>query len=184
MDVIDTHFAGLKVILPSVFTDDRGYFFESYNHQRHVKHGLPGNYVQDNEAYSQYGVLRGLHFQKGEAAQGKLVRVIQGEVLDVVVDLRPDQQTYLQHFTLILNDIGKKQLYVPPGFAHGYIVLSTEAVFVYKCTEPYNRDMEAGIHPHDDRLKIDWVVPRDDHILSTKDEELPFLIDLLKTNDH
>lgn len=174
MQVIDTHFEGLKVIFPKVFEDERGLFFESFHKKKYADHGLEINFCQDNEAYSKYGVIRGLHFQSGKHAQGKLVRVVLGEVLDVVVDLRDSSQTFGKTFSLILNDIGKKQLYIPPGFAHGYSVLSNEAVFSYKCTELYCPDAEDGIHPLDPGLKIDWLIPEDKRVIANKDLELPF----------
>jgi dTDP-4-dehydrorhamnose 3,5-epimerase len=177
MKVIDTHFEGLKVIIPKVYNDDRGYFYESFNSKKYQANGLVTEYLQDNEAYSSYGVIRGLHFQKGEFSQGKLVRVVLGEILDVVVDMRKDMPTYGKTFSLILNDIGKKQLYIPPGFAHGYSVLSQEVIFSYKCTTHYNPEAEGGIHPLDPRLKIDWMIPEGKRIISIKDLDLPIFKD-------
>jgi dTDP-4-dehydrorhamnose 3,5-epimerase len=174
MQIIDTHFAGLKVIIPKVFQDERGYFFESYNQKRYEEKGINLHFYQDNEAFSTYGVIRGLHYQKGGHAQGKLVRVVFGEVLDIAVDLRKDEKTFGQTFSLIINDINKKQLYIPPGFAHGYVVLSKNALFSYKCTQYYNPSSEAGIHPLDPELNIDWMVSPEKRIIAEKDLAFPF----------
>jgi dTDP-4-dehydrorhamnose 3,5-epimerase len=174
MQIIETHFAGLKVIIPKVFQDDRGYFFESFNLERFKGQGIPHLFCQDNEAFSNYGVIRGLHFQKGIHAQGKLVRVVSGEVLDIAIDLRKDEITYGHTFSLILNDINKKQIYIPPGFAHGYAVLSESALFSYKCTRLYNPSSEGGIHPLDPKLNIDWLVPVEKQIIAKKDLAFPF----------
>jgi dTDP-4-dehydrorhamnose 3,5-epimerase len=162
------------IIEPTIFGDDRGYFFESYNKANFEKHiGLKVNFIQDNEAYSIKGALRGLHFQKGEFAQAKLVRVTQGKVLDVVVDLRPDSSTFKEYITIKLSSENKKQLFVPRGFAHGYIVLSDTAVFNYKCDNVYHKASEGGIIYNDDTLNIDWVLDESDFIISEKDKVLP-----------
>jgi len=175
MEVIKTHFEGLKVIIPKIWEDDRGYFFESYNEKTLCRHGINIEFVQDNEAYSTYGVIRGLHYQLPPFAQAKLVRVVQGEVLDIVVDIRKGSPTYAQHFSLILNDITKKQLLIPEGFAHGYAVLSETATFAYKCNNLYAPNHEGGINLADPGLNIDWLIPEEDRIISAKDQALPFL---------
>ena len=173
MGWIQTNFEGVWVFEPKVWNDARGYFVETYNAS-----GLPDelhgiSFVQDNEAASVRGVLRGLHYQLPPYAQSKLVRVVQGEVLDVIVDLRKESATCGKHLTVILNDIQKKQLFVPKGFAHGYIVLSPTAIFAYKCDELYNPGADAGIKFDDPALGIDWLVPTNDCIVSEKDRILP-----------
>lgn len=169
--IFDTGIKGLKLIKPRVFSDHRGYFFESYNSKWWGEEGL--TWVQDNEALSHRGVLRGLHYQVGSASQAKLVRVIKGEVLDVVVDLRKDQPTYGQIFSEVLNEENKFQMLVPRGFAHGYVVLKNDTIFAYKCDNFYSPSDEGGIHPLDDNLKIDWMLPHSELILSDKDQGLP-----------
>lgn len=175
MEVINTHFEGLKVIIPKIWEDDRGFFYESYNEKTYRDLGIDIKFVQDNEAYSTYGVIRGLHYQLPPFAQAKLVRVIQGEVLDIVVDIQEGSLTYGKHFSLILNDITKKQLLIPEGFAHGYAVLSETATFAYKCSNHYAPDHEGGINLNDPALSIDWLIPEKDRIISPKDQALPFL---------
>jgi dTDP-4-dehydrorhamnose 3,5-epimerase len=169
MGWIKTEFKDLWIFEPKVFGDERGYFFESFNQSTFSETGLKVNFLQDNEAKSTRGVLRGLHYQVGKFAQSKLVRVVYGEVLDVVVDLRQGSDTYGRHFKIILSGQNKKQLFVPKGFAHGYVVLSDEAVFVYKCDEFYSKESEGGIIYNDKSLKIDWLLPEDELILSEKD---------------
>jgi dTDP-4-dehydrorhamnose 3,5-epimerase len=176
MNVTETKLEGCVIIEPKIFNDDRGYFFESYNEELFNK--LIGNdtvFVQDNESFSSKGVLRGLHYQKGEYAQAKLVRVVEGEVLDVVVDLRPKSETYGQYIKVNLSAVNKKQLFVPRGFAHGFVVLSEKAVFSYKCDNYYNKEAEAGILYCDSKLNIDWVLPKNKLIVSEKDLILPEL---------
>jgi dTDP-4-dehydrorhamnose 3,5-epimerase len=164
--------------MPRIFKDDRGYFFESHNAQKFNElTGHSINFVQDNESFSTKGVLRGLHFQKGEHAQAKLVRVIKGEVLDVTVDLRKNSRTFGQHFSILLSGDNFQQLFIPRGFAHGFIVMSNEAVFQYKCDNYYNKESEGGLHHADPELKIDWRMPTDKLIVSDKDRELPYLKD-------
>jgi dTDP-4-dehydrorhamnose 3,5-epimerase len=176
MEIIKTPLADCFVIKPAVFTDPRGYFFESFNEQRfNAASGLNVHFVQDNQSFSSYGVLRGLHFQKGEHAQAKLVRVLKGEVLDVAVDLREGSATYGQHFSVLLSEENKLQFFVPRGFAHGFVVLSEQAEFFYKCDNYYNKSSEGGLHYADQDLKIDWQVPHNDLLISEKDEILPFL---------
>lgn len=169
----NTSFQGLLLFEPRRWEDTRGYFYESYNLQVFENAGISRPFVQDNQAYSTRGVLRGLHYQTGEHAQAKLVRVILGEVLDVVVDLRPEQPTYGQHFSVLLSAENHKQLYVPRGFAHGYLVLSEEAVFVYKCDNYYAPGHEAGLHALQSGLPINWAMPESHIQLSEKDQLLP-----------
>lgn len=173
MEYIKTPFEGLYVIQPRVFEDDRGYFFESYNKSQEQKAKLKYDWVQDNEAFSQRGVLRGLHYQRGKSSQAKLVRVIQGSVQDVVVDLRPDSKRYGQHYSIILSSENKKQLLVPRGFAHGYLVISEEAIFSYKCDNFYDKSSEGGVLFSDKSLAIPWLLAPSNFIISEKDEVLP-----------
>jgi dTDP-4-dehydrorhamnose 3,5-epimerase len=171
MNVFTTNIEGLVVIEPRVHEDDRGYFFESYNAQRYA---LPGaeNFVQDNEAKSNKGVLRGLHFQKGQHAQGKLVRVIKGSVFDVAVDVRPSSATYGQWYGIELSGANKKQLWVPRGFAHGYLVLEDETIFSYKCDNFYNVNHEQGIMYNDEDIAIAWPDVGVSYKISAKDLSL------------
>jgi len=179
MKVTETKLKGCFVIEPRVFNDDRGYFFESYNKEKFEElTGSKVNFVQDNESFSTKGVLRGLHFQKGEHAQAKLVRVTHGEVLDVAVDIRPDSDTFLQVVTERLSAENKKQLFVPRGFAHGFIVLSNTVVFNYKCDNFYNKTSEGGVIYNDETLKIDWVLNSDEFLVSEKDLVLPTVKEL------
>lgn len=174
MNVIETGIEGLVIIEPRVFEDDRGYFYECFNAQRYREHGIDCEFVQDNEAKSSYGVVRGLHYQVAPYGQAKLVRVTEGKVLDVVVDIRPESATFGQTFSVELSAENKRQFFVPSGFAHGYAVLSPTAVFSYKCGESfYEKDYEAGIHCLDPQLKIDWMVPNDSILLSEKDKAQP-----------
>lgn len=179
MQIIETPLHGCYLIKPEVFTDARGYFYESYN-ELAINQLLGRNihFVQDNQSFSSYGVLRGLHFQSGEYAQAKLVRVLSGEVLDVAVDLRKDSATYGQHHSVLLSGENKAQFFIPRGFAHGFVVLSEQAEFFYKCDNYYNKAAEAGLHYADPRLNIDWQVPADRLLVSDKDAILPFLTEL------
>ncbi|CAM1374174.1 dTDP-4-dehydrorhamnose 3,5-epimerase [Tenacibaculum litopenaei] len=175
MKLISTPLEGCFILEPTLFEDARGYFFESYNHQNFKdQSGLNVNFVQDNEAYSHLGALRGLHFQKGKHAQAKLVRVIRGKVLDVAVDLRANSSTFGQYFSVILSGENKKQLFVPRGFAHGYAVLENDTVFSYKCDNYYCKDAEGGIRYDDPTLAIDWHLESSQITLSEKDVVLPF----------
>ncbi len=173
MEIIETNLSGAYIIYPTIHADARGYFFESYRASILAENGMETTFVQDNESYSEYGVIRGLHYQTGDYAQGKLVRVISGEILDVIVDIRKDSPSYGQHISVLLNDVAKKQLYIPPGFAHGFAVLSPTCIFSYKCTAYYNPDSEQGIVYNDSDLDIDWVIPDEDRIVSDKDLKLP-----------
>ncbi|MDR6301785.1 dTDP-4-dehydrorhamnose 3,5-epimerase [Mesonia maritima] len=162
------------LITPKVFTDDRGYFMESFNTKAFQKATkLNVDFVQDNESFSAYGVIRGLHAQKGDYAQAKLVRVIKGEVLDVVIDFRKDSPTYLNQVIVKLNAEAKKQLFVPRGCLHGFSVLSKTAIFFYKCDNFYNQSAEIGYRYDDPFFKIDWQIPKSEQLISVKDAKLP-----------
>lgn len=174
MKVIETGLKDCFVIEPQVFGDDRGYFFESFNQFRFKqKTGIEVMFVQDNQSKSNRGVLRGLHFQQGEFAQAKLVRVIKGKVLDVAVDLRTDSRTYGKSFSVVLSGENKKQLFVPRGFAHGFSVLENDTIFFYKCDNYYNKESEGGIIYNDPTFNIDWMLDENEIILSDKDKVLP-----------
>ena len=166
MKIEKTFIEGLVVITPHVFTDARGYFLESYNKKK-LESILDVEFVQDNESASQKGVLRGLHFQNPPYAQGKLVRVIKGRVLDVVVDLRKGSETYGKHYKHVLSGEHKEQLYIPEGFAHGFLVLEDDTIFSYKCTGYYNKDSEASLLWCDETLDINWQIEHP--IISEKD---------------
>lgn len=162
------------IITDTVFGDNRGHFFESFHKQKFHQHtGLDINFVQDNQSSSTKGVLRGIHFQNGEHAQAKLVRVLKGSVLDVAVDLRPDSETYGKSVSIVLSEDNHKQFFVPRGFGHGFIVLSDEATFFYKCDNYYYKAAEGGIMYNDTELAIDWQLPADQILLSDKDLLLP-----------
>lgn len=177
---IETGIKDLYVIEPTVFGDDRGYFMETYNDEfaPYIKHldGAPAEFVQDNQSRSKRGVLRGLHFQK-ENTQGKLVRVIEGEVFDVAVDLRRNSETYGKWYGVLLNTDNKRQFYVPEGFAHGFLVTSEYATFVYKCTNLYDPKSEGGLLWNDPQLAIEWPSV-DEILLSEKDKKHPTLAEL------
>ena len=174
-----TIFKDLIICTPDVFLDERGYFFESYNAKAFEEFtGFSPSFVQDNQSRSTRGVLRGLHFQTGIHAQSKLVRVLEGEVLDVVVDLRKEEPTYGQSFTITLSEENKNQLFVPKGMAHGFITLSETATFAYKCDNYYHRASESGLLYNDPILDIDWILDENDFILSEKDVVNPLLADL------
>lgn len=174
MKLIPTPIADLYIVKPQLFKDTRGYFFESYNQQKFKEIGIDMEFVQDNESFSEYGVIRGLHYQLQPHAQTKLVRVVKGTILDVAVDIRKNSPTYGQHFAYELNDTTKEMLLVPQGFAHGFSVLSPTAVVAYKCDNFYHKESERGIRFDDPTLKIDWRVEQDRIIVSEKDMELPF----------
>lgn len=176
MRFIETKLEGCFVIEPTVFKDDRGYFMESFNENTFEKGiGKKIHFVQDNQSYSSKGVLRGLHYQCGEHAQAKLVRVLEGEVLDVAVDLRPNSKTFGHYESIILTAENQKQFFVPRGFAHGFLVLSDTATFFYKCDNFYNKESEGGLIYNDPTLNIDWQTPLDHLIISDKDKILPTL---------
>jgi dTDP-4-dehydrorhamnose 3,5-epimerase len=170
----DTVLPGCFLIHDTVFGDDRGYFFESFNRTTFLdKTGVDVNFVQDNQSRSTKGVLRGLHYQTGDAAQAKLVRVLKGEVLDVAVDLRKNSPAFGQHVAVRLSENSHTQFFIPRGFAHGFVVLSAEAVFFYKCDNYYNKSAESGIIYNDPDLNIDWQLPESELRLSEKDRFLP-----------
>lgn len=170
MEFKESFIKGLFEIQPRIFEDERGFFFESYNKDAFAKHGLDFDFVQDNQSFSVKGVLRGLHFQKEPFAQGKLVRVVKGKVLDVVVDLRRSSPTFGQHATFVLEAEKNNMVYVPEGFAHGFLALE-EAIFMYKCTNLYNKASESGIIWNDPTLNIDWGITAPN--VSEKDLILP-----------
>lgn len=176
MEVIKTEIGGVVIIEPKIFGDERGYFFESFNAAEFArKVGVNTVFVQDNESKSKYGVLRGLHFQKGEFAQSKLVRVVEGRVIDVAVDIRRGSPTFGKHVAVELSKENKRQLFIPRGFAHGFAVLSEEAVFQYKCDNLYAPDHEGAIAWNDPKIGIDWQIRPEDAILSEKDRKHPTL---------
>ena len=180
MTAIETKLKGCFIIEPKVLEDHRGYFFESFNQNRFNELiGKNIDFVQDNESFSSKGVLRGLHFQAGEYAQAKLVRVVKGSVLDVVVDIRKDSPTFSKHFSIELSEKNKTQLFIPRGFAHGFIVLSDTAVFAYKCDNFYNKASEQGLRYDDPSLGIDWKFPQHEFIVSDKDLVLPTLSNVI-----
>ena len=176
MNIKTTTLEGCLIIEPKVFDDERGYFFESFHQQKFQKlTGLKTQFVQDNQSMSQRGVLRGLHFQKGKFAQSKLVRVIKGSVLDVAVDLRKDSSTFGKHFSIILSEKNKFQLFIPRGFAHGFVVLEDDTIFSYKCDNYYNKSAEGGVMYNDPYLNIDWMLEEKEIQISEKDEKLKML---------
>jgi dTDP-4-dehydrorhamnose 3,5-epimerase len=173
MEFIHTEIKDCFIIKSTVFEDNRGYFFESFNEQKFNQlAGLNIHFVQDNQAKSNRGILRGLHYQKGEHAQAKLVRVLQGKVIDIAVDLRKDSPTYLQHVAVELSAENNLQLFIPRGFAHGYSVLEDNTIFFYKCDNFYNKESEGGIFYADPKLNINWQLNEDEIILSEKDKLL------------
>ncbi len=173
MGIITTEFEGLYVFEPRVFEDERGYFFESFNAKVWKETGINTHFVQDNESKSQYGTIRGLHYQISPFQQAKLVRVTKGKVLDVVVDLRMDQPTYGRFFRIKLSGKNRRQLYIPRGFAHGFSTLSKTAIFAYKCDNFYSKKKEFNINPMDRTLNIDWGIKIEDIILSERDMNGP-----------
>lgn len=178
MKIEKTPIAGLLIIEPQVFGDARGWFTETYNEDRYREAGIDARFVQDNQSYSSYGVVRGLHFQRPPYTQAKLVSCAQGAVLDVAVDLRKDSPTYGQHFSVLLTAENHKQFYIPRGFAHGFSVLSDTALFTYKCDNLYHPEADGGILLSDPALGIDWQVPEDKRNLSAKDTKHPLLSEL------
>jgi dTDP-4-dehydrorhamnose 3,5-epimerase len=172
MEIIKTSIEGLVIIQPKVFKDERGYFMESFK-ESFIKENFPDiHFIQDNESRSTYGVLRGLHFQKPPFEQTKLVRVIDGEVLDVAVDLRKNSPTYGKWESIVLSGENKKQFFIPKGFAHGFITISKEAVFSYKVDNPYSKDYESGVIFNDTSLSIKWGISQSEIIVSPKDTKL------------
>ena len=173
MNLEQTYIKDLVVLNPAVFEDERGYFFESYNKNKLIDVGICIDFVQDNQSFSKKGTLRGMHYQNPPFAQTKLVRVLEGEIMDIAVDLRKDSTTYGKHFGLVLSAENKKQLLVPQGFAHGFSVLSETAVVSYKCDQYYNKASEGGIRFDDASLNIDWGMDLATAIVSEKDLLLP-----------
>ncbi len=182
MNIITTEIEGVLILEPRIFRDSRGYFFESFNQREFEEKVGPVTFVQDNESRSCYGVVRGLHFQKGEHAQSKLVRVVKGKVLDVAVDLRPGSKTFGKHVRAELSGENHRQFFIPRGFAHGFSVLSDEVVFQYKCDNFYCPESEGAIAWDDPDLAIDWKVPADRIVLSEKDRHHPRLKDYVPDN--
>lgn len=174
MNFIETKLKGCFILEPKIIEDERGYFMESFNEKRFQEGiGQEIHFVQDNQSFSTKGVLRGLHYQTGEYAQAKLVRVLSGEVLDVAVDIRPDSETFGQHVAVLLSAENQKQFFVPRGFAHGFLVVSETATFFYKCDNFYNKESEGGIIYNDSNLNIDWQFPESELIISEKDKIQP-----------
>lgn len=169
MNFIKTEIDGVVIVEPRVFEDNRGYFFESYNEAEFIKNGINARFVQDNQSQSHYGVVRGLHCQLGEHAQAKLVRVLEGTVLDVAVDIRKNSPTFGQYVSVELSAENKRQLFIPRGFLHGFSVLTPKAVFSYKCDNLYCKESEFGIRFDDPDIHVDWKIPHDKIITSEKD---------------
>lgn len=178
MNIRTTEIEGLIILEPKVFGDERGYFFESFSQREFEEKVCKTTFVQDNESKSGYGVLRGLHFQESPYAQAKLVRVVKGKVLDVAVDIRENSPTFGKHVSVELSGENKRQLFIPQGFAHGFVVLGEEAVFQYKCDNYYTPQAEGGILWNDPDLNIDWKIPVEDIILSEKDKKNALLKNL------
>ena len=177
MEYIKTNIDGVYIIEPRVFLDQRGYFFEAWKQKEFNEHIGPIDFIQDNESKSSYGVLRGLHYQKGEYAQSKLVRVIKGKVIDVAVDIRKSSPTFGQHVMVELSEENKRQFFIPKGFAHGFLVLSKEVVFTYKVDNVYAPQSEAGIRWNDPDLGIKWPIDSKDILTSEKDMKQPYMKD-------
>lgn len=175
MKIIETQIEGCFIFEPEILEDTRGYFYESFNESQFQKlTGTKTKFVQDNQSFSKFGVLRGLHSQSGKNAQAKLVRVLKGEVLDIAIDTRAGSITYGQHIAVYLNEINQKQLFIPKGFLHGFVVLSDTAQFFYKCDNYYDKKSEQGVRFDDDTLNINWLLPKDQLLVSEKDLALPF----------
>lgn len=180
--ITNTGFDGLLVIEPTVFSDERGYFYESYNKEKYEEIGIHNNFVQDNESKSSYGTIRGLHFQKGKFAQAKLVRCLDGKIIDVALDLRKDSKTFGKYYSIELSSENKLQLMIPRGFAHGFSVLSNTAVFAYKCDNLYNKESESGILWNS--VNIDWKIEKGKEILSEKDKKYLTLEEYIKNMEN
>ena len=176
MEIVKTPLEGLLIIKPTVFEDDRGYFFESYNREKFQEHGIEVTFVQDNESKSKKGVLRGLHFQNHPHAQGKLVRVMRGSVLDVAVDIRPESKTFGEWSSIVLSGENKWMYWIPAGFAHGFLTLEDDTIFFYKCTNVYNKDSEGAIRWNDPELGVEWGEV-EDLVISRKDQVAPMFAD-------
>ncbi|PKP34615.1 MAG: dTDP-4-dehydrorhamnose 3,5-epimerase [Bacteroidetes bacterium HGW-Bacteroidetes-15] len=181
MRIIKTPLNDLYILEPKVFEDTRGYFFESFNSERLSELRVDAAFLQDNESFSNFGTIRGLHYQLAPYAQAKLVRVVMGSILDVAIDIRKGSPTFGQHFSIELNDKSKQMLFIPRGFAHGFSVLSTTATIIYKCDAFYNSEAERGIRYNDTQLAIDWKIKESEAKVSAKDNVLP-LFDSIETN--
>lgn len=179
MNFTETKIKGLFIIEPKLWRDDRGYFYESYNKKAFEQAGIIADFVQDNQSLSQKGALRGLHAQKDPSAQGKLVRVIKGSVLDVAVDIRMGSATYGEHVALELSEENHKMFWVPPGFLHGFVTLEDNTIFTYKVTNIYDKPSEIGVIWNDHDLNINWGIDPSEVILSEKDKELPGFKDFI-----
>ncbi|WP_430815076.1 dTDP-4-dehydrorhamnose 3,5-epimerase [Carboxylicivirga sp. RSCT41] len=173
MEIIKTDIPNLLIIKPEVYSDPRGFFLESYTQNRYKEAGIGANFIQDNISKSTYGVIRGLHYQLAPYSQSKLIHVLEGKVLDVAVDLRKNSPTFGQHFAVELSAENKMQFFIPQGFAHGFSVLSETAIVTYKCDNYYSQEAERGIAYNDASLNIDWKIPADKAIISSKDSILP-----------
>ncbi len=180
MNYIETKIPGTWILEPKVFTDERGYFMETFRKEEFEKHIGKVDFIQDNESKSSFGVLRGLHFQKGEFAQAKLVRVIKGKVLDVAVDIRKDSPTFGQHVAVELSEENKRQFFISRGFAHGFLVLSEEVIFCYKVDNVYAPQNEGSLLYNDPELAIEWPIDSSKIIISEKDQKAPLLMQLIK----
>ncbi|TZF85518.1 dTDP-4-dehydrorhamnose 3,5-epimerase (plasmid) [Pedobacter sp. BS3] len=178
MNFIETSIHDLLLIEPKIWRDERGYFYESYNNKVFAEAGIHAEFVQDNQSFSQRGTLRGLHAQADPFAQGKLVRVIQGKVLDIAVDIRKSSPTYGRHYSVELSGENFRMLWVPPGFLHGFVTLEDQTIFSYKVTNLYNKASEIGVRWNDPDLNLDWGIDPGEAILSEKDQVLPFFKDL------
>ena len=178
MNFIKTTIDGVLIVEPKIFEDSRGYFFESYNETEFAQNGIPNKFVQDNQSKSSYGIIRGLHCQLGKHAQAKLVRVLEGKVLDVAVDIRKNSQTFGKYVAVELSADNKRQLFIPRGFLHGFSVLSKTAIFAYKCDNFYCKEAEFGIRYDDEEIGIDWKIPADKVIISEKDRQANNLKDI------
>jgi dTDP-4-dehydrorhamnose 3,5-epimerase len=173
MPFTNSSLPGVIIFDPAIFPDDRGFFFESYNKKLFHAHGILSEFVQDNQSFSAYGVIRGLHYQREPHAQSKLVRVLQGSILDVVLDIRVGSPGFGKSYSILLSEENKKQIFIPKGFAHGFSVLSETATISYKCDQFYNKQSESGIRYNDPLLNIDWRIPTDKILVSEKDNLLP-----------
>lgn len=173
MSFAETPLPGVILFEPAVFPDGRGFFFESYNRRLFQSNQISNDFVQDNQSFSVYGVIRGLHYQKEPYAQAKLVRVLRGRILDVVIDLRVGSPAFGKSYSIELSAENKKQIFIPKGFAHGFSVLSESAEISYKCDQFYNKQSESGIRYDDERLMIDWKIPPGKELISDKDIQLP-----------
>ena len=175
ISIVDTKIEDVKIIIPQIFSDNRGYFFESYNEDQFVQKIGKVNFIQDNESKSTFGVLRGLHYQDEPNCQSKLVRVIKGEIQDIAVDIRKESKTYLEYISVNLSSKNKKQLYIPKGFAHGFLVLSSEAIVCYKVDKYFDLKLDKGIRYNDPQININWKLNNNQIKLSDKDKLLPLV---------